>query len=66
MEKINLSEQAKWYLRGNWPIYPNEKPKPEPTAINELIKHGMVIETKNIISYWNLTDFGRVEKSLLK
>jgi hypothetical protein len=63
----NLSEQAKWYLRGNFPVY--ERPAvghaaPEPKAMQELVRAGLAFFT-NIFpvgNCWLLTDAGNQEK----
>lgn len=62
---IQLSEQAKWYLRGEWPIYVNENPKPEPKALQELASKGIIIELKDLLKNkcWHLTEFGRGVKA---
>ena len=64
-----LSNQAKWYFNGNFPVY--ERPaighaKVEPTAMQELVNAGLCffVQTHSLLgAMWGLTEKGKAEKA---
>lgn len=62
MSKLDLSSQAKWYLRGPWPIYRHTHADPEPKAMEELCDKGLAKTKVNPLTgiYWTITVEGIV------
>lgn len=70
-DEIELSNQAKWYLSGQFPLYEilYGHSKPEPKAMQELVDQGLIVKCTDSITgnpYWSLTKLGWKIRSKLK
>ena len=66
-----LSNQAKWYLGGNYPVYLQPAvghAKPEPKAMQELVDNGLAFFTKHPLlgDFWLLTQAGEQARHEMK
>jgi len=62
-----MTNQAKWYFNGPWPIQTGIKfqLEPEPKTMQELINLGLVVKKQNILTgkvQYHLTEKGKKKK----